>query len=114
MYSVGPVEQMVTTTETLCQDNSEILFTKLGWRPMDGIIRAGKLSLLHKICNGHRLEYLYFYIKSSYYYNTRTFKKKNDLIILSTSLEALNSILQRQSTLEDLYGTFKCQLYVNY
>jgi len=34
------------------QDNSVMLFSKLGWLPIDDIIKARNLSLLHKICNG--------------------------------------------------------------
>ena len=33
------------------RDNSVMLFTKLGWLPIDDIIRTRKLSLLHKIYN---------------------------------------------------------------
>ena len=29
-----------------------MLYSKLGWLPIDNIIRTRKLSLLHKICNG--------------------------------------------------------------
>ena len=66
-------------TETQCariildanfQDNSVMLFTKLGWLPTtDDIICTRKLSLLHKICNGCGPEYLLSYVnyvKSSY------------------------------------------------
>ncbi len=38
-------------------DNSVELFTKLGWLPMDDIIRSRKLYLLHKISFGHCPDY---------------------------------------------------------
>ena len=68
-----------------CKPN---LFTKLGWLPIDDIIRARKLSLLHKICNGHGPECLFSYVnyvKRRHDYNTRT-SRRNDLI---TSLRTL-------------------------
>ena len=64
------------------QDNSGMLFTKLDWLLIDDIIRARKLSLLHKICNGCGPEYLSSYVnyvKSSHDYNTRT-SRRNYLI----------------------------------
>ena len=59
-----------------------MLFTQLNWLPIDDIIRARKLSLLHKIYNGHGPEYFSSYVnyvKSRHDYNTRT-TKRNDLI----------------------------------
>ena len=59
-----------------------MLLTKLRWRPIDNIIRTRKLSLLHKISNGHGPEYLSSYVnhvKDSHEHNTRT-AKRNDLI----------------------------------
>ena len=38
-------------------DNSVKLFTKLGWLPIDDIIRSRKLDLLHKISFGHCPDY---------------------------------------------------------
>ena len=65
------------------QDNSGILFTKLGWLLIEDIIRTRKLSLLHKICNGcgpeHFSSYVN-YVKSSHDYNTRT-SRRNYLIM---------------------------------
>ena len=63
-------------------DNSVMLFTKLGWLPIDDIIRTRKQSLLHKIYNGRGPEYLspnVNYGKSSHDYNTRT-SRRNDRI----------------------------------
>ena len=57
-------------------------FAKLDWRPIDDIIRARKLSLFHKICNGHGPEYFSSYanyVKGSLEHNTRT-SRRNDLI----------------------------------
>ena len=48
--------------ETNFEDNSGILFTKLGWLLIDDIIHTRKLSLLHKICNGCGPEYLKSYV----------------------------------------------------
>ena len=84
------VGEIVTITETLRQndtrclfpDNSVMLYSKLGWLPMDNIIRTRKLSLLHKICNGYGPEYISTYVnyvKSSHDYNSRT-SRRNDLI----------------------------------
>ena len=59
-----------------------MLFTKLDWLLIDDIIRARKLSLLHKICNGCGPEYLSSYVnyvKSSHDYNTIT-SRRNYLI----------------------------------
>ena len=64
------------------QDNSGMLFTKLGWLLTDDIIRTRKLSLLHKICNGCGPEYLSSYVnyvKGGHDYNTRT-PRRNYLI----------------------------------
>ena len=44
------------------EDNSGMLFTKLGWLLIDDIIHTRKLSLLHKICNGCGPEYLSSYV----------------------------------------------------
>jgi len=44
------------------QDNLVMLFTKLGWLPIDDIIHTRKLSFLHKICNGCGPEYLSSYV----------------------------------------------------
>ena len=63
-------------------DNSVMLFTKLGWLPIDDIIRTRKLSLLHKIYNSRGPEYLspnVNYGKSSHDNNTRT-SRRNDHI----------------------------------
>ena len=63
----GTVEQIVLTTEALCQvildakfqDNLMMLCnTKLAWLPIDDIILTRNLSLFHKICNGHGPRYL--------------------------------------------------------
>ena len=39
-----------------------MLNTKLGWLPIDNIIRTRKLFLPHKICNGCGPEYLSTYV----------------------------------------------------
>ena len=39
-----------------------MLFTKLGWLPIDDIIHTRKLSFLHKIRNGRGPEYLSSYV----------------------------------------------------
>ena len=60
------------------QDNSGILFTKLGWLLIDDIIRTRKLSLLHKTCFDCGPEHLSCYVnyvKSSHDYNTRTSRR---------------------------------------
>ena len=44
------------------QDNLLMLFTKLGWLPIDDIIHTRKLSFLHKIRNGRGPEYLSSYV----------------------------------------------------
>ena len=63
----GTVEQIVLTTEALCQvildakiqDNLMMLRnTKLAWLPIDDIILTRNLSLYHKICNSHGPRYL--------------------------------------------------------
>ena len=44
------------------EDNSGMLFTKLGRLLIDDIIHTRKLSLLHKICNGCGPGYLSSYV----------------------------------------------------
>ena len=64
------------------QDNSVMLFTQLNWLPIDDIICARKLSLLHKISNDHGREYLSSYVnyvKSGHNYNT---KPQKEIILL--------------------------------
>ena len=61
-------------------DNSVKLFTKLGWLPIDDIIRSRKLDLLHKISFGHCPDYFIpyiHYLKDTHSYNTKATTKNN-------------------------------------
>ena len=61
-------------------DNSVKLFTKLGWLPIDDIIRSRKLDLLHKISFGHCPDYFIpyiHYLKDTHNYNTKATTKNN-------------------------------------
>ena len=93
-------------------ENSAMLFTKLGWLPIDDIIRTRKLSLLHNIYNGRGPEYLspnVNYGKSSHDYNTRT-SRRNDRISskckknsgLKTFLSSATRTLSQKRFLTDL------------
>ena len=56
-------------------DSSIELFDKLGWLPIDDIVRVRKLFMLHKISQGHCPEYFssYFkYVGSTHGYRTRS------------------------------------------
>ena len=56
------------------------LFTKLGWLPIDDIIRSRKLDLLHKISFGHCPDYFIpyiHYLKDTHNYNTKATTKNN-------------------------------------
>lgn len=44
-------------------DSSVELFNKLGWLPIDDIVRVRKLCMLHKVSQGHCPEYLSSYFK---------------------------------------------------
>ncbi len=61
-------------------DNSVEFFTKLGWLPIDDIIRSRKLYLLHKISFGHCPDYFIpyiHYLKDTHSYNTKATTKNN-------------------------------------
>ena len=61
-------------------DNSVKLFAKLGWLPIDDIICARKLYMLHKISLGHCPDYFISYInylKDTHNHNTRASTKNN-------------------------------------
>ena len=56
-------------------DSSVELFDKLGWLPIDDIIRVRKLCVLHKVSQGHCPKYFssYFkYVRSTHGYRTRS------------------------------------------
>ena len=56
-------------------DSSVELFYKLGWLPIDDIIRVRKLFMLHKFSQGHCPVYFssYFkYVRSTHGYHTRS------------------------------------------
>lgn len=56
-------------------DSSVELFNKLGWLPIDNIVRVRKLCMLHKVSQGHCPEYFssYFkYVRSTHGYCTRS------------------------------------------
>ena len=64
-------------------DNSVKLFSKLGWLPIDDIIRTKKLYMLHKISLGHCPDYFASYIKylkDTHNYNTRASKRNTVLL----------------------------------
>jgi len=64
-------------------DNFVKLFTKLGWLPIDDIIRSRKLDLLHKISFGHCPDYFIpyiHYLKDTHSYNTKATTKYNLVI----------------------------------
>ena len=66
-------------------DNSVELFTKLGWLPIDDVIRIRKLCLMHKIVNGYCLQYFKDYISygnDKHRYNTRASTNNNLFIPL--------------------------------
>ena len=71
-------------------DNSVKLFTKLGWLPIDDIIRSRKLDLLHKISFGHCPDYFIpyiHYLKDTHNYNTKA-TTKNNLVLPKFFLSA--------------------------
>ena len=56
-------------------DSSFELFDKLGWLPIDDIVRVRKLFMLHKVSQGQCPEYFssYFkYVRSKHSYHTRS------------------------------------------
>ena len=63
-------------------DNSVKLFTKLGWLPIDDIIRSRKIYLLHKISSGHCPDYFIpyiHYLRDTHSYNTKATAKNNQV-----------------------------------
>ena len=63
-------------------DSSVELFDKLGWLPIDDMVRVRKLFMLHKVSQGHCLEYFssYFkYVRSTHGYHTRSAVSKDVL-----------------------------------
>ena len=73
-------------------DNSVELFSKLGWLPIDEVIRIRKFCLIHKIVNGRCPQYFkdyISYVNDKHRHNTRASTNNNLFIPLSRTNSGL-------------------------
>ena len=77
-------------------DNSVELFSKLGWLPIDDVIRITKLCLMHKIVNGCCPQYFkdyISYVNDKHRQNTRASTNNNLFILLFRTNSGLRTFL---------------------
>ena len=89
-------------------NNSVELFSKIGWLPIDDVIRKRKLCLMYKIVNGCCLQYFkdyISYVNDKHRHNTRASTNNNLLIPLFRTNSGLRtfyaSVNRLWNTLDD-------------
>ena len=91
--------------DAVIYDNSVELFDKLGWLPIDDIVRVRKLFMLHKIIQVHCPEYF-----SSYFKDVRSIH--NHRTRSATCNDILTPSCKRNSGLRTFHSS-ACRLWNN-